>query len=280
MDFGLALMAVLEVCKASVEVQKPVPETLDFNSYVLPTLWNVMYLWASASDFEWVLWNPDVKAFLNDALGHPRVSDFEVRSLKEQCKELVINHHEFVVWYIQRHYFFYSNMEECSWWAREGSRLYKEKYPGIMDYESKFSEAMILTTSASWEEASKILEDIRDNLESEPWKEKARDGHPAELYCDPELADLVNRMLFKCYEQTQSEGQKLELAKQLRDEHSSLQQSLRERELDRICSTIIGKCRAEVWEHTVNNKYDISCVYSALNSSFSKIYVHSLIIYP
>ncbi len=265
MNFGLALTAAIAAFKACVEVQN-VPEALDFKSYVPPTLWMVMYLWASTSDCEEEALDPDVKAFLIYALGHPRdsVSDSEVRTLKEQCKEFVINQFEFVVWDIQRHYFHYSNIEECLRWAREGSKLYKKRYPGKLDYESRFCEAMMLMTSLFWEEASKVLAEIRDNLDSKPWKAKVRDGHPAALYCDPEFADLVNHMLCICYEQMSEEGgRKLkdrerfkELAKEVRDGHQSLQQFLQQRELKAICSsTIIGKCRAEVWEHTVNNKY-------------------------
>jgi len=102
-------------------------------------------------------------------------------------------------------------------------------------------------TSLFWEEASKVLAEIRDNLDLKPWKAKVRDGHPAALYCDPDFADLVNRMLCICYEQmTQPGGRKLEdrkrlneLAKEVRDG----QQSLQQRELEGICSsTIIGKC--------------------------------------
>ncbi len=98
MNFGLALTAAIAALKAGAEFQN-VPEALDFKFYLLPTLWKVMYLWASTSDCEEEALDPDVKEFLIDVLLHPRdsVSDSEVRTLKQQCKEFVINKSESVI---------------------------------------------------------------------------------------------------------------------------------------------------------------------------------------
>jgi len=194
MNFGRALKDAIAACKARDEVQN-VPEALDFKFYVLPTLWKVMYLWAT-SDCEEEALDPYVKAFLIDALGHPRdsVSDSEVRTLKQQCKEFVINKSESVIWGIQKHYYFYSRIEECLRWAHEGNKLYKKRYPGMLDYVSKFNEAFTLSISGAWEEASKVSEEIRDNLDSKPWKAKVGDGHPQ--HC---IALLHMEVLFTTY---------------------------------------------------------------------------------
>jgi hypothetical protein len=102
MNFGRALTDAIAASKAQDEVQN-VSEALDFKSYVLPTLWKVMYLWASTSDCEEEVLYPDVKAFLIDALGHARDdSESEVRTLKQQCKEFVINKSESVIWEVQK----------------------------------------------------------------------------------------------------------------------------------------------------------------------------------
>ncbi|CAM6035378.1 unnamed protein product, partial [Sphagnum compactum] len=113
--------------------------------------------------------------------------------------------------------------------------------------------------SGAWEEASKVLEEIRDNLDSKPWTANIRDDHPAALYCSPEYASFIHNMQRICYEQmTPQPGEGkledrkklIELAKKVRDELQSLQQ----RELEGIChSTVIEKCRAEAWEHAMNN---------------------------
>jgi len=273
MNFGLALTAATAAYWARGQIQN-VPEALDFEPYVWRTLLKMMYLWASTSDCEEVALDPYVQGCLINALGFPRDSVFEseVRTLKEQCKEFVINRFEFVIWDIRRHYEHSSNLQECLRWAREGSKFYNKRYPGKLDYESKFCEALILMSPLSWEEASKIFEEIRNDLDSKPWEAKGRDVHPAITHLDPEFAGRVNRMLYICYEEMAlSDGRKFEdrkkiyeLAQQEKVEQPPLQQS----DLDGICLTIVEKCRADVWEHTVNNRY----VYSALGSSWSAMF--------
>jgi hypothetical protein len=287
MNFGNALLCAIAASNARDLLQN-VPEALDFKSYVLPTLWKVMYLWASTSDCEGEVLDPAVKAFLMDALGHSIDSvcdDSEVRTLKEQCREFVNNKSESVMWDIQRNYFFYNNIEECLRWAREANRLYQERYPGKLDYVSKLNEAYILTTSLFVEEASKVLEEVRDNLYLKPWKVKVRDGHPAAQCCNALYADCIYHLLRICYEQmTPQPGEgKLEerkkmikLAKEVRDEHESLQQM----ELDEVHSAaVIEKCRAKAREYAANNKYAehipyISTVLLVFHGRLCRCYLH------
>jgi hypothetical protein len=60
-------------------------------------------------------------------------------------------------------------MEDLLQWAHEGNKLYSKRYPGKVDYKSKRNEAIALSVLFAWEEASKVLAGIRDNLDSKPW---------------------------------------------------------------------------------------------------------------
>jgi len=201
MNFGEALRDAMAAFKAGDEVQN-VPEALDFKSYVEPILWKAMYLWASTSDCKEEALELDVEAFLIDSLGHSRdsVSDSEVRTLKQQCKELVINKSESVMWQVQTHYYYYSKTEECLQWASEGNKLYKERHSGNLDYVSKFNEALTLMMLGAYKKAAAVGEIIVDELDSEPWKGKVTDDHPAAQYCNPLFEFLLHQMLCLCYQ--------------------------------------------------------------------------------
>jgi hypothetical protein len=56
-----------------------------------------------------------------------------------------------------------------------------------------------LSVLFAWEEASKVLEGIRDNLDSKPWEARVSDGHLAALHCSPEYAMFIHGMLKMCY---------------------------------------------------------------------------------
>jgi hypothetical protein len=201
-NVGRALKDAIAASKARDEVPN-VPEALDFKSYVEATLLKVMYLWASTSDCEEEAMDPDVKAFLIDKLGCPgdSVSDYEVRTLKQQCKEFVINKSESVIWEVQRDYFNYFETKECLRWEREGSKLYQRRYPGKLDYVSKLNEALVLCVSGAFAKASKVFGKIICNLDSKPWKAKATDAHPAARYCDPLYDYSTHRLQRYCYQQ-------------------------------------------------------------------------------
>jgi hypothetical protein len=207
MNFGLALAAAIAALKAWAEF-KNVPEALDFKFYLLHTLWKVLYLWASTSDCEEETLDPDVKKFVNvlfviNVLLHPRdsVPDSDLGTLKQQCKKFIINNCESVIWEVQKHYFNNSKTEECLRWAREGNNLYKKKYPDQLDYVSKFNEALTLFMSGACKGASEVLAEIKEKLNSEPWKAKFTNDHPAAQYCNPEYEFHIHQMLITCYQQ-------------------------------------------------------------------------------
>jgi hypothetical protein len=172
-------------------------------------------------------------------------------------------------------------------WAHEGNKLYKKRYPGKLDYVSKFNEAFTLFMSGACEEASKVLAEIRDNLDLKPWKAKVTDGHPAALYCNPQYAFLIHQMQCICYKRMTpqpgegkfEERKKLiELANKERDECQSL---LAQRESEGIFlySRDIEKCRAEALEHAVNKKYGeyipyMSTVLLVLHACQCRHYLH------
>ncbi|CAM6042277.1 unnamed protein product, partial [Sphagnum compactum] len=195
MNFGRALTHAIAASKARDEVQN-VLEALDFKSYVEPTLLKVMYLWAEGCDEEGL--DPDVKAFVIDAL-RDSVSDSEVsRTLKQQCKDFVLDKSESVIWEVQK---CFSRREERLRWARKGNKVYKEKYPGKVDYVSKANEAYTLFLPGTFEEASKVFEEISDSLDLEPWKANVREVDPAARYCTLEYAFFIHQLLCTCYNQ-------------------------------------------------------------------------------
>jgi hypothetical protein len=49
-----------------------------------------------------------------------------------------------------------------------------------------------LSVLIAWEEASKVLEGIRDNLDSKPWEARVSDSHLAALRCCPEYAMFIH----------------------------------------------------------------------------------------
>jgi hypothetical protein len=198
MNYDMALTAAIAALNAWCTFQN-MPEALGFQSHLLPTLYQVMYLWASTSDCEEELLDSEVKKFLiTYILLHPR--NPEVRTLKQQCKEFVINKSESIIWEIQKQYFHYWKIEECLRWAREGSRLYQEKHPGKLDYVSKFNEAVILWWLGAREESSKTFEKIKYNFDSEPCKAVSTDDHPAALFCTPAYEYNVHAFQCTCYQ--------------------------------------------------------------------------------
>jgi hypothetical protein len=200
MNFGRALTHAIAASKARDEVQNML-ETIDFKSYVEPTLLKVMYLWASTSGCDEEGLGPDVKAFVIDALGHPRdsVSNFEVSErLKQQCKDFVLDKSESVIWKVQK---CFSRREERLRWARIGNKVYEDKYLGKVDYVSKANEAYTLFLRGSFEEASKVFEEISHSLDLEPWKTNVREVDPAARYCTLEYAFFIHQLLYTCYNQ-------------------------------------------------------------------------------
>ncbi|CAM6028180.1 unnamed protein product [Sphagnum balticum] len=95
-----------------------------------------------------------------------------VKTLKQHCKDVAINGQ--LCWRIQDQCIYYGIMEELLQWAHEGNKLYSKRYPGKLDYKSKRNEAIALSVLFAWEEASKVLEGIRDNLDSKPWGRKGQ----------------------------------------------------------------------------------------------------------
>lgn len=227
MNFGEALTAAIAAFKAWCQFQN-MPKALDFQFHLLPTLWKMLYLWASTSDCEEEALDPDVRKFLINVLLQRR--DYEVRTLKQQCKEFVVDESEFVIWEVQKLFFVYFKTEECLRWAHEGSKLYQKRYPGKLDYVSKFNEAHMLWMLGACEEASKVFEKLRDNLDSKPWKTKSTDDHPAAWYCNPQYDYLVHLLQCGCYHHMaiqsgrgKKETDKLnELVNKEKDEYESL----------------------------------------------------------
>ncbi|CAK9259993.1 unnamed protein product [Sphagnum jensenii] len=160
-NYELALGASIEALIASIDYDNP-PEDLSFESYVKPTLWTTIYLWAT-SDCEEELLDSNVRSVLMKILLHSKegVPHSEGTTLKEQCKEYVINEWEYVIWEVQKQYFYYFEIDECLRCAREGSKMYGKKNPGKLDYVSKFYEAATLfmagqSTSVMIEQQTKL----------------------------------------------------------------------------------------------------------------------------
>ncbi|CAK9855500.1 unnamed protein product [Sphagnum jensenii] len=185
------------------------------------------------------------------------MSDSDVRTLKQQCKEFVTNKYKSVVWKVQMHYFDYSKTKECLRWAREGNKLYKERYSDKLDYISKYNEAFLLFTSGAFERAKEVCEGIISELDSEPLKGKAMDDHPAAQYCDPQYEFDIHSMLGRCYEQMAVQSGRgkttdewIQLANREQEKCESL---LGESELQGEISHAL-KCRADALEDAANNK--------------------------
>jgi len=265
-NLGRALKDAIAAFKAYAKLQS-VSEAPDFGIHVLPTLWMAVYLWASTSDCKEEALEPDVKFFLINHLLRPRdsISDSDARTLKQQCEEFVMNKFKYVVWKVQMHYFGYSKTKECLRWAREGNKLYKERYSGKMDYISKYNEGFTLFTSGAFERAKEVCEAIISELDLEPLKGKAMDGHPAAQYCDPQYEFEIHSMLGRCYEQmaVQSGRGKTRTDKlfQLANKETEKCESLLgESELQEEISLAL-KCRADALEDAANNKYGVSMPY-------------------
>lgn len=120
-----------------------------------------------------------------------------VKTLKQHCKDVAINGQ--LCWRIEDQCIYYGIMEELLQWAHEGNKLYSKRYPGKVDYKSKRNEAITLSVLFAWEEASKVLEGIRDNLDSKPWEGRVSYVHFAALHCSPEYAIFIHGMLKMCY---------------------------------------------------------------------------------
>ncbi|CAN5969041.1 unnamed protein product [Sphagnum jensenii] len=222
-----------------------------------------VYLWASTSDCEEEALDPDVNFFLINHLLRPRdsISDSDVKTLKQQCKEFVMNEYESVVWKVQMHYYDYSKTKECLRWAREGNKLYKKRYSGKLDYISKYNEGFTLFTSGAFERAKDVCEAIIYELDSEPLKGKTMDGHPAAQYCNPQYEFDIHSMLSRCYEQMAVQpgrGKKRtdELFKLANEETEKCESLLGESELQGEISHAL-KCRADALEAAANNKYGV-----------------------
>ncbi len=194
-----------------------------------------------------------LEALLIYALGHSG----DVSELKLQCKEFVMNKSVSVLWEVQKDFFHYGKAGECLRWVHEGNNLYKKKYPGMVDYVSKFNEAFLLFMLGSCENAIEVLEDIRDDLESKPWEANVTNVHPAALCCTLEFAFMVRQMLCMCYEVMilqPSERRRLQEmwdnTNKERDECKSLWAQMQS---DGILLPP-RKYLAESWEHAMNKR--------------------------
>ncbi|CAK9209342.1 unnamed protein product, partial [Sphagnum troendelagicum] len=254
-NYELALDASIEALEAWIDYDNA-SEALSFRSYLNPTLWTMIYLWATSDCKEEAL-DPNVRSFLMNVLLHPRdaVPDSEVRTLKQQCKEFVINEWECVIWEVQKQYFYYFETEECLRWAREGNKFYKKKYPGKLDYVSKLNEAATLFMSGACEEVIEVCEKIRERLELKPWQANGTYVYPAERYCTVEYAFKVHQMLYICY-------RKMTLKPNHRTRVMIEQQNKASGECNSLLSQMesdgnllpLRECLAQAWEHAVNNR--------------------------
>jgi hypothetical protein len=257
-NFGRALTDAIEASKARDEVQN-VPEALDFKSYVERTLLKVMYLWSSTSDCEEEVLGADVKAFLIVALEHPKEdSDSEERTLKQQCKEFVINKSESVIWEVQK---CFSKTEERLKWARQGREVYEKRYRGKLDYVSRGNEADTLFMSGPLEEASKVLAKISDKLDLEPWKGKFTEADPAAVYCTLQYAFFIHQMLCMCYTQMAVQSGADKYIELVNKEISLLTQLQVDNEIEFSYSR---ECLAKALEYAANNKYGTYIPYMSM----------------
>jgi len=142
-----------------------------------------------------------VKTFLVRLLSHQKeaVPDSEVRTLKQQCKEFVLNKWEFVIWEVQKQYFYYFEREECLRWAHEGSKIYGKKYSDKLDYVSKLYEAATLFMAGACEDVIKVCEEIREKFQLVRSEISDTNIYPAARYCTIEYAFMIHQMLYICY---------------------------------------------------------------------------------
>ncbi len=261
--FELALNASIEALLANVAL-KNAPEALSFP--ILPTLWTMIFLWASTSECEEETLDPNVRSFLTTVYPGNAVPDCEVRILKQQCKYFVINEWKFVIWEVQKQYFYYFEIEECLRWAREGNKLYGEKYHGKLDYVSKLYEAATLFMTGACEEVIKVCEKIRETLKLERSQINDMNIYPAARYCTVEYAFMIHQILYICYWNIilgpgQSTKIMIEQQAKLGEEWNIL--------LSQIYSDVqklwpLKICLEESMEHAKNNRYevDVFCICS------------------
>jgi hypothetical protein len=253
-NFELALDASIEAWQAWFEYDNA-SEALSFESYLAPTLCTMIYLWAT-SDCEEEALDLNVKSFLMKLLSHPRdaVPDSEVRTLKQQCKEFVIYQRECVIWEVQQQYFYYFETEECLRWAREGNKVYAQKYPGKLDYVSKLNEATTLFMSGACEEVIKVCEKIRETLELELLQANDTHINPAAQFCTLEYVFMVSLMLYVCY------GKMI-----LKPYHRTRVMIEQYQKARGVCNSLLShgnflslrECLDEAWEHAVNDRYGV-----------------------
>jgi len=259
-NYELALGASIEALIASIDYDNA-PEDLSFESYVNPTLWTTIYLWAT-SDCEEELLDSNVRSVLMKILLHSKegVPHSEGTTLKEQCKEYVINEWEYVIWEVQKQYFYYFEIDECLRCAREGSKMYGKKNPGKLDYVSKFYEAATLFMAGACEEVIKVCEKIREKLELVRTQINDTNMHPAAEYCTVEYAFMIHQMLYICYSKTllgpgQSTSVMIEQQTKLGKEWNPLLSEMYS-DVHRLWPLKI--CLVEALEHAENNRYEVN----------------------
>jgi hypothetical protein len=237
---------------------KNAPESLDLHPIF--TMLMMIYLWAS-SDCEEETLDPDVKSYLVRLLSYQKdgVPDSEVRTLKQQCKQFVLNEWEFVFWEVQKQFFYYFEREECLRWAREGSKIYENKYSNKLDYVSKLYEAATLFMAGACEDVIEVCEQIREKLQLVCSQISDTNIYPAAQYCTVEYAFMINQMLYICYWTRmlgpgQSTSVMIERQAKLGEEYQLL--------LSQIYSDVkrlwpLKICLVEALEYAENNRYEI-----------------------
>jgi hypothetical protein len=258
--FELALDTSINAWRAWFRFRlKKVPEKLDLKFYLILTLRMMVYLWAS-SDCEEEVLDPNVRSFLMNVLLHQRdaVPNSEVRTLKQQCKDHVINEWKSVIWEVQQQFFYYSEIEECLRWAREGSNIYGKKYADKVDYVSKFYEAATLFMAGGCEEVIKVCEEIREKLDPVDNQINDTNTYPAAQYCTVEYTCMIHEMLYICYWKIRfGPGQsavRFEQLLKLSEECEALWSQIYA-DVKRLRRFKI--CLFKAAEHAENNKYDV-----------------------
>jgi len=299
MDYRLAFLFATLALKARNGVQK-VRETLDFKSCVQPTLWKMMYLWASTSGCEEKALDKSLKAFfyvalecsgsvsklklqceksvinnlrastssweegldelLETFLMFTLVHSGDITELKLQCKDFVTNKTESILWELQKSFFHYSNTEECMRWIDEGNKLYEEKYPGKVDYVSKFNKASMFFMTGIYEKGIPVLEEIRDDLETKPWEDNSNNVHPAALYCTLQYAFLIHQMLCMCYEVMILHPGERRISLKMSDHANKEKVKCKALWAQIQSDGILLPSRtllAQAWEHALNKRYEM-----------------------
>jgi hypothetical protein len=140
-------------------------------------------------------------------------------------------------------------------WACKGNEVYRKRYPGKLDYVSKGNVAYTLFMQGTFEEASKVFEEISDSLDAEPWKSKVTEVDPAARYCTPQNAFLIHQMQCICYQQMEVQlggGKYIGLVSQEIKKYESLwTQSELEKQIK-----FSTECRAEAMKYAANNKWE------------------------